>query len=218
MFALSTVNAASITVNGTNFFLNSNTTSTVLDSTAGTLQANSSGILFGTVTINMASTIAAITSSDYIRVDDNRGNNAGWNVTVSASDFTATSIPDLSATGSLTVAIPASSILKLSSQTPSALFTTDLANVIAQSTSSTAVTSGSGIKVLKAAAGYGQGVYKQQLDYTLTMPNYLPGATVITATDGASKFISANRTPSAQIGLFAGIYNSTISYSISTGP
>jgi hypothetical protein len=218
MFSLSTVHAASVTVNGTNFFLNSDTTSATLDSTAGMLQAKSSGIVFGTVTINMASTIAAITSSDYIRVDDNRGNNSGWNVTVSATDFTATAIPDLSATGTLTVTIPSSSILTLSSQNPSALFSTESANVIAQSTSNTTVTSGSGIKVLNAAKGYGQGVYKQKLDYTLTMPNYLPAASVITATDAASQFIAPNRTVGAQIGLFSGTYTSTISYSITTGP
>jgi hypothetical protein len=216
-FALASVSMAStITVNGTNFFLTSTTSANL--NTAGTTQASNNGIVFGTVTIDMASTIPAINSSDYIRVDDNRGKNAGWNVSVSALDFTANGIIDQSvASGTINVSIPASTILTLSPQSPTSPYSSELANVTAQNTGNTAVTSG-GIKVLNAAKGYGQGVYTQQLNYTLTMPNYLPSSSVITATDSTSKFLTTNRTTGAKIGLFEGTYTSTISYSITTGP
>lgn len=85
---------------------------------------------------------------------------------------------------------------------PTALFSTELANVTAPVIVATPVTSGAGIKVMTSLKGYGQGVYKQQLDYTLTMPNFLPATSVITATDSTSEFLSGNRDGSAKIGLF----------------
>jgi hypothetical protein len=219
-FASVTTAASTITVSGNNFFLKSDTVSANLDAAVniGTVQTLNHDIAFGTVTINMASTIAAITSADYLRVDDNRGQNAGWNVSVSASPFTATAITDLSVTsGTITVAIPASTILTITPVAPTALFATELSNVAAPVIVATPVASGAGTKIMVAQKGYGQGVYKQALTYTLTMPNYLPSSTVITATDSTSKFLPANR-PSGQIGLFAATYSSTISYSLTTGP
>lgn len=222
-FAFATVSmaASSVTVNGNNFFLKSDTVSANLDAagSVGTAQAFNHDIAFGTVTINMASTIAAITSSDFLRVDDNRGINAGWNVSVAATDFTATGITDQSvAAGTIDVAIPASTILTITPVAPTALFSTELANVTAPVIVATPVTSGAGTKVMTAQKGYGQGVYKQELGYTLTMPNYLPAASVITATDPTSEFLAGNRDGAAKIGLFAGTYSSTISYSMTTGP
>jgi hypothetical protein len=221
-FASVTTAASTITVNGNNFFLKSDTVSANLDASVnvGTVQTLNHDIAFGTVTINMASTIAAVNSLDFLRVDDNRGQNAGWSVSVSATDFTATGIPDLtvvSAGKTVDVAIPASSILTITPVAPAALFASELSNVTAPVIVATPVASGAGTKVMVAAKGYGQGVYKQALNYTLTMPNYLPAATVIKATDGTSKFLSANRS-SGQIGLFAATYSSTISYSLTTGP
>lgn len=223
MFALASVSmaASTVTVNGNNFFLKSDTVSANLDAagSVGTAQAFNHDIAFGTVTINMASTIAALTSSDFLRVDDNRGINGGWNVSVAATDFTATGITDQSvAAGTVDVTIPANTILTITPVSPTALFSTELANVTAPVIVATPVTSGAGIKVMTALKGYGQGVYKQQLDYTLTMPNYLPATSVITATDLSSEFLSGNRDGSAKIGLFAGTYSSTISYSMTTGP
>jgi hypothetical protein len=218
-FVSVTTAASTITVNGSNFFLKSDTVSANLDAgSVGTVQTLNHDIAFGTVTINMASTIAAINSADYLRVDDNRGQNAGWNVSVSALPFTATGITDLSVTtGTITVAIPASSILTITPVAPAALFATEISNVTAPVIVATPVANGAGTKIMVAQKGYGQGVYKQALNYTLTMPNYLPAATVITATDLTSKFLPANR-PSGQIGLFAATYSSTISYSLTTGP
>jgi hypothetical protein len=221
-FVSVTTAASTIIVNGNNFFLKSDTVSANLDAagSVGTVQALNHDIVFGSVTINMASTIAAINSADYLRVDDNRGQNAGWNVSVSATDFTATAVPDLSVTSAgktINVAIPASTILTITPVAPAALFSTELSNVAAPVTVATPVASGAGTKIMVAQKGYGQGVYKQALNYTLTMPNYLPAATVITATDSTSKFLPANR-PSGQIGLFAATYTSTISYSLTTGP
>jgi hypothetical protein len=221
-FALASVSmaASSVTVSGTNFFLKSDTVSANLDA-AGSIsnvQTLNRDLTFSGVSIDMANTIAAATSTDYLRVDDNRGTSAGWHVNVSASNFTAT-VTDESVAGTVSVSIPASEILTVTPIAPTALFTSEAASVAATVTVATPVTSGSGVQILGAAKGYGQGVYKQQLNYSITMPNYFSPTTVITATNSASEYLSGNRNVSgAKIGIFAGTYSSTIAYSITTGP
>jgi hypothetical protein len=196
------------------FFINSNTNSTKL--TQGTGTSSTSGVGFGTATINMSASIGSMNSSDFIRIDNS--GNLGWNVLVSATPFTAT-ILDLSSSvggATVTVAIPSNTVLTVNPQSPTAL-SGSLTNVTAQNTGGIVVTS-SGVKVIHATASYGKGSYKQQLNYTLIMPNYLPTSTTISGAAADSKFVTANRTVGAKIGLFAGTYSSTITYSLITGP
>jgi hypothetical protein len=200
-------------------------TNTALLTSSGTTTSVTSGIAFGTVTINMAGTITPISRTDYIRIDSTvtNKNSVGWNVTVSATNFTATVADFSSAVGgaTLTVNIPADTLLTIKPLAPTASGTAVLTGVTAQNTSGFAVSSAS-VKVLSASIGNGYsgsgGYYKQQLNYTLTLPNYLPGTTTITGAKADSKFIPANRKAGAKIGLFAGTYSSTIIYSIAAGP
>jgi hypothetical protein len=205
----------------------SNTNSASLTA-SGTTSSVNSGIAFGAVTINMSGTIAPISKTDYIRIDDTVTPKIGWNIKVSASNFTATVTDYSSAIGGATliVNIPANSILTVKPQAPTAGGSVSLTGVTAQNTSGIAVTS-TGVKILSAASsgcsggcGYdgSSGYYKQQLDYTLTLPNYLPAAATITNAQADSKFVTANRTAGAKIGLFAGTYSSTITYTIAAGP
>jgi hypothetical protein len=200
----------------------SNTNSASL-TTSGTTASVTSGIAFGSVTINMAGSIAPISMTDFIRIDNTVTPKNGCNVKVSATNFTATVTDYSSAVGgaTLTVNIPANNILTVTPQAPTASGTAVLTGMSAQNTSGIAVTT-TGVKVLSASIGYGYsgagGYYKQQLNYTLTLPNYLPGTATITGAKTDSKFIPANRTAGAKIGLFAGTYSSTIIYFIAAGP
>jgi hypothetical protein len=198
-------------------------TNTALLTSSGTTASVTSGIAFGSVTINMAGAITPVSKTDFIRIDNTVTPKIGWNVKVSATNFTATVTDYSSAVGgaTLTVNIPANNILKVTPKAPTASGAVSLTGMTAQNTSGIAVTS-TGVKVLNATAGNGydssNGYYKQQLDYTLTFPNYLPGTATITGANADSKFIPANRTAGAKIGLFAGTYSSTITYTITAGP
>jgi hypothetical protein len=206
----------------------SNTNSASLNA-SGTNTSVTSGITFGTVTINMAGAITPISKTDFIRIDNTVTPKIGWNVKVSATNFTATVTDYSSAVGgaTLTVNIPANTILTVTPQAPTASGNVPLTGMSAQNTSGIAVAS-TGVKVLSASAsgcggagcGYdsNNGYYLQQLNYTLTIPNYLPGTATITGAQADSKFIPANRTAGAKIGLFAGTYSSTITYAIAAGP
>lgn len=213
--------AANVSVVGNTIMINSNTNSAALDTSAGIGASNTSGIGFGSVTIDIANTINTINGSDFIRLDDNRGKNSGWNVTVAATDFTAIGINDLSlasGSGTIDVAIPASAVLIVTPQNPTVINSSDATNVTVQNAAGIPVTNGTGVKVLSAAKGYGQGVYKQELRYTVAMPNYLPASAVITATNAASQFTADNRTAGAKIGLFRATYVTTVSYNVTNGP
>jgi hypothetical protein len=208
-----------------NIISNTNSASLIA---SGTTASDNSGITFGSVTINMAGVITPISKTDFIRIDNSVTPKNGWNVTVSAANFTATVTDYSSAVGgaTLTVNIPANTILTVKPQAPTASGSVSLTGVSAQNTSGFAVAS-TAVKVLSAAAsgcgaGCGfsgnNGYYMQQLNYTLTIPNYLPTTATITGAQADSKFIPANRTAGAKIGLFAGTYSSTITYAIGVGP
>lgn len=190
----------------------------------------------GSATINMAGAIAAISFTDYIRIDNTTTTTTGWKVNVYASDFTATSVSDSSsavAGATLSVAIPANTMLIVTPQAPTASGTASLTGVTAQNTSGIAVTNSPGVQVISAedapfCSGGGCGndggnanspnYYLQQLNYTLTLPTYLPNTATISLAQADSQFTVANRTPGAKIGLFAATYGSTITYSMTTGP
>jgi hypothetical protein len=205
-----------------------NNTDTASFTTYGTTASVTSGIEFGSTTINMAGAITSISKTDFIRIDDMVMPNIDWNVKVSATNFTATVSDYSSAVGgaTLTVNIPANAILTVTPQAPIVSGTAVLTGMTAQNTSGIAVTN-TGVMVLNAAASGcrgscdsegSNGYYKQQFDYTLTFPNYLPDTATITGAQADSKFIPANRTAGAKIGLFAGTYSSTIAYTIAAGP
>lgn len=223
VFVFSTVASATsdLTVNGGSLVLNSNVTSATLsaltEATLGTQTTSASGIGFGSVTIFMATTIAPISKTDNVRIDDNRGTAVGWNNTVSASDLTATVVDHTTATpdSNVTIAIPANTILTVAASDPTAINSSDLTNVTKQGVDS-AVTN-TGVKVTSSGDGYGAGSYLQALGYTLTVPNYLPLTAVITPTDLAgSKF--ADRAVGSKMPLLAGVYSTTITYATTTGP
>ncbi|MCX7921515.1 MAG: WxL domain-containing protein [Clostridia bacterium] len=211
-----------LTVNGGNLVLNSDTSSATLSGltsgTVGTASSDTSNMGFGTITIYMASAITPLSSTDNIRIDDNRGTSVGWNIVVSATDLTAT-LADQTSTepgAQVTITFPMDEVLTVTPNDLTAINSSDLTNVAKQSVGS-AVTGGAGVKIASASNGYGAGAYLQQLDYSLTITNYLPNTVTVTPTDAAgSKF--ANRDPGSKMPLLAGTYSSTVTYALSTGP
>ncbi|MDF2647822.1 MAG: hypothetical protein K0Q73_3627, partial [Paenibacillus sp.] len=61
----------------------------------------------------------------------------------------------------------------------------------------------------------GSGAYTADLTYTLTLPNYLPSTSTVVPTSDQSKFKGATVT---DLGLFAGTYTTTITYSVTQAP
>lgn len=199
----------------------------------GSTTTRASLMSFGSATINMAGAIAAISITDYIRIDNTTATTTGWKVNVYASDFIASLVPDSSSAvggATLRVTIPANTMLTVTPQAPTASGTASLTGVTAQNTSGIAVTSSPGVPVISAAICASPGCgndggnaaspnyYLQQLNYTLTLPTYLPSTATISLAQADSEFTAANRTPGAKIGLFAATYSSTLTYSMTVGP
>lgn len=184
-----------------------------------------SGINFtglGTIDVGRDSFIPAATALDYVRVDDNTGKNAGWNAIVSASNLTAT-VVDSTATGNVTVSIPADRVLTVSASNPTPLFGAHAhAKFLPGPTSLGSGTSA--VTFFYADKSQGSGAYTADLAYTLTLPNYLPTGTTVIPTSDQSAFKNVNvpdqngKTRETELGLFAGTYTTTINYAITQAP
>jgi len=182
----------------------------------GSALTSASGINFGSGTIDMDGANIEQTFDDYLRVDDNTGTNAGWNVKVSATDFVAENIDDpTTAVGTLTVTIPVSEVLKVNASNFEAVvgsITEDTAAVTADQ-----FLSHDSLTVMSAAQGSGAGVYKSKLAYTLTLPKFLSNTTTIKPSeDNIDSPI--NDKDKDSLGLFHGTYETTITYSVAQEP
>ncbi len=182
------------------------------------VQSSNSLIGFGTIgTVDVMGQFSTINVNDYIRIDDNRGTNEGWQVKVSASDLVANDIVDKTtgaAGATIDVTIPIDSVFKVKGVTP-----TNLAGTLDGVTSLTTQTalSNDGITLMTASKGYGAGAYTNDLTYALSIPNYLPEGSSLSPSDATnSKF--ANVTDPTRIGTFAGNYSTTVQYSITVAP
>ena len=124
-----------------------------------------SQISFGTVaTIEAArAEFPSAADKDYIRIDDNRGTNAGWEVKLAATDLVAT-VADptniTSETPTADVKIPINAVLKLIVGNKAAINNSILTNVTINS-ELTAVTN-AGVAVMNAPRGSGAGAYISQ--------------------------------------------------------
>lgn len=179
------------------------------------LISNPSSIGFGELgQIDVLKSIPEKQVNDYVRVEDHRGENSGWVLKVAADDLTAV-VPDKTTTNeadNLTVKIPISSVLQVSSSNLNAHAGSTL-NVKVKEQS--ALNNG-GVAILEASKGHGAGAYTADLTYYLTLPNYLSDATITPDDAVNSKF--AGLVDYSHVGLFAGEYKTTVTYSITTAP
>lgn len=212
-----TVFGSGATVPGSTLNFNSDAADTVAEGT--NVSSQGSGIAFGTTgNISAVNGIPAVNATEYVRLTDNRGTNAGWRAKVSATDLTATDLDDKSSasnlTDTVTVTIPINSILTAATSSLTGLNGSNITGVTVAS-SSTAVTN-SGVDVMNAAAASGAGDYRAAVGYILSLPKYLPtGSTVTPSALIDSSFDTATVT---NLGLFAGTYSTTVTYAISAAP
>jgi hypothetical protein len=178
-----------------------------------------SGIQFGessVIDVGKEIAIPAINASDYIRVDDNRGKNAGWRIQVSATDLSMT-VDDPTVDGTvdtITVTLPIGSVLTAGASNLTALGNSKTNGVTLDpvSTLSTA-----GISLLSAEKGKGAGAYTADVSYTLSLPNFLPSGTTIAAVS-TSPLADYTDAEIQDLGMFAGTFATTINYQISQAP
>jgi len=167
--------------------------------------------------------LAAITAQETIRLDDNRGNLAGWKVSVSANSTVTATVADplSSAQGTLSIAVPTADVLT---------FTANSLTSLAGATNNVALTSSgtlsaTGQSLLRAIQGYGDGAYSAVVTYSLAMPSYYTSGTTITPSDATTSTFDERLALSAaaggtveNVGLLAGTYTATVNYAISATP
>jgi hypothetical protein len=206
--------ASSGVVTGGNLIIASSTVEGDFDSSTGnpTTRIDSKISFSDLGTIDASTSLTSKTALDYLFVADNTGKNAGFVAKVSATPLTTT-VPDATATGkNVTVAIPADSVLTVTAVSYKPMYKSkDLAQVPIGTHSVGA----GGVDVLFANKGKGAGAFLTGLNYTLTLPNYLPAGSIVTSETGSA---FKNVTDVTNLGLFAGSYSTTITYSITVAP
>jgi hypothetical protein len=144
---------------------------------------------------------------------DERGTGAGWQVVMSASDFTA-QIDDPTVPGvdsALRVSIPAAVALKMSAS--------DLVQVAGQDAAGItlfpdAMVTNVGMPVVSAPRGTGMGQYTFSQNFALTLPRVLESSYVVSSAPGSQFAAGHAKRP----GLFAGTYSVTINVQAVTAP
>jgi hypothetical protein len=206
----------SVGVTGGSLFIGSSTDKLALSTGNPLSGAVSSGINFDTLgTIDVTKTLSSGMATDYLLVADNRGTNAGFVAKVSASSLTAT-VPDSTSAGNfVNISIPADRVLTVSAGSLTPLFGS---KPLAQAHVGTQSVGSSAVNLLSVNKGVGTGAFLTTLNYTLTLPNYLPAGSLVSATSPSSAFKNVTDTNVTNLGLFAGTYNTTVTYSITTAP
>lgn len=197
-----------------------------------TVDAHVDGFTSGD-TWQISRTGTTLTSSENgISVEDLTGTNSGWIFTVNVTDFTdASSINDPSVNGetlSLNVDVEDWLSMTLKDNVGTAIVAgdipaTDGTDIAAANYTVTNTIAGSGnVNILEIEPGYGAGLYDFQIDYAITLDDWLPDGTTITSSAASGVFSSASPVTvdnaAQKYQIFAGTYETTITYSIASNP
>lgn len=182
--------------------------------TGGSLVVTPGALSFSPIELNVTSNQSS-TASAQLQVADNRGTGAGFGVQVTVTDFVSGNIPDPTAPGigrgggSLTVKIPASAFsINMSPVSTVTGQATDAMN--GPKAVSGSIDAGVPMTILNASPGYGMGIYTVDQTFTLTLPKYVSVQSL--SHESVSKY-----TIGSQIGVRAGTYTGTITYSTIAG-
>jgi hypothetical protein len=190
----------------------SSSTDATTFTTANPPSVLTSGINFNSLgTIDVSKNLLPVTALDHVFIADNTGKNAGWSVKLSATPLTAT-VTDSTADGNVTITIPADKVLTAAASNLTPLFNS---KPQAQVPSGSFSVGSTATNIMFANKGAGAGAYLADVNYTLSLPNYLPVGSTVTATSNSSAFKNSTVT---DLGLFAGSYSTTITYSLSVAP
>ncbi len=175
----------------------------------GTIAENP-GFIFGTVTVDVSSVIPTKTAFEYVRADDNTGKNkGGWQVKVMATPLTATVNDETTAADdSVNISIPIDTVMQVEASGLTRIHGPSLK--AGDITLSSGPLSEQGLTFMKSAKGKGQGAYYCKLDYTLSMPSYLPASATVTPDYPADSAL--DDVPVTDLSLFEGTYRTTITY------
>lgn len=198
-----------------------------------TVDAHVDGFTSGDTWVIDRSGTVLTSSESSIAVEDLTGTNSGWIFTVNATDFTESTgtVPDPTVNGE-TLAINVdvedwlSMILKDSTDTAIVaqnIPAVDGTDVVSANYTVNDTISGSGnLDVLEIEPGYGAGLFNFNIDYQITLDDWLPDGTTITSSAASGLFSSGSpvtvNNATQQFQIFAGTYETTITYSIASNP
>ncbi len=176
--------------------------------------------------------------NEAVTITDISGTNEGWKFKIGLSDFSNFSqVADPTAFGAtLSINVDVEDWLSVRLYDDEALLnelkegganltpTGDNGTPItAQNYSVTNILSGSGdVQAMTVAPGYGAGEYRFYLVYNITLNDWLPDGTIITSSANAGKFagfspVTVNNSEQ-KYQIFAGTYETLITYSVSGNP
>lgn len=166
-----------------------------------------------------------------IRIEDSSGTNAGWIFSVHINDFTETGINDPcvnAATLSVRVdvedwfsmTLKDSNGVEIADGIIPAVSGADIP-IGSYTVNDTVVDSGN-MDVLSVQAGHGAGIYDFTMDYMILIDDWLPNGTNIVSTAAAGVFSSGSpvkvNNAEQKYQIFAGTYETTITYSVASNP
>lgn len=198
-----------------------------------TVDAHVDGFTSGdTWVINRAGTV--LTSSESaISVEDLTGTNSGWIFTVNVTDFTETTgvVPDPTVNGAtlaLNVDVEDWLSMTLKDNTDTTIVAQDIpatdgSPIAAANYTVNNTIAGSGsVNILEIEPGYGAGLYDFNIDYAITLDDWLPDGTMITSSAASGAFSNASpvtvNNAAQMYQIFAGTYATTVTYSIASNP
>lgn len=173
----------------------------------GDLTITQTPLTFSSVTLDVSANQNS-TGSNTVDITDERGTGAGWSVSLAVSDF-VTSIPDPTASsGDITLAIPANAVT-VSGGTVTFIAGQSISSTAGPLVSSTLTLSNTPTSVINTSPGYGMGKYSVPLNFNISLPKMV----TVQAVGTDSKYTAG----STQIGLYAGTYTSTFTYTTTAG-
>lgn len=198
-----------------------------------TVDAHTDGFTSGdTWVINRAGTVLTSSESD-ISVEDLTGSNSGWIFTINVTDFTETTgaVADPTVNGAtlainvdvedwLSLVLKDGNNVQIVVQDIPAVDGSPIA--AANYTVNHTITGSGNLNVLEIEPGFGAGLFDFNIDYAISLNDWLPDGTTITSSASSGAF--SNLSPvtvnnaAQKYQIFAGTYATTITYSVASNP
>lgn len=197
-----------------------------------------------TGTILSGSDITFSGSNDNIYLTDETGTNSGWKFSIAITDFYSEGLDDPTDSGSedMDVFVSAGDWLDISIDNSASGITDDsthtlvpgaggsgetisadnvyyLGTPLPSSSPNCSTSATDTINLITVSPGYGAGIYYFDLNYTITVDEWLPeGSKVDSSADAGGRFDDLTIGSSDKVQVFEGTYTTSITYSASCNP
>ncbi len=193
--------------------------------------------------ISMGSDIVFTGSNDDICITDETGTNSGWRFGIATTDFYLLNIDDPTDSGSekMDVYVFACDWLSLTiDNSVEAMCSDDNYTLVpgpggdggtvpadkvmffggmqADFPPNCSTTTLNNANIIKVSPGYGAGKYYFDLNYIITIDEWLPDGTVIDSTASGGRFSDMSIATGDKVQVFAGVYTTNVVYSASCNP